>query len=59
MQTPFGLRKLIDGANAFTSSAVRDLVRSVTAQTRVLRVLTNTTPASLPTDIMRASGTTA
>ncbi len=47
------------GAKRFTSSALRFLVRSVTAHRSVLRVPTKTTPLDGPTAMCRASGTTA
>ena len=55
--TPFGTLNLSEGANGFTSSACPELVRSVTAQTVVLRVPTNIMFVEGATAIMRASGT--
>jgi len=54
-----GWVKEIAGAKRFTSSAVRFLVRSVTAHRSVLRVPTKTTPLDGPTAMWRASGTMA
>ena len=57
--TPLGTLKLSDGANDFTSSATPSLLRSVTAQTVVLRVPTNSMLVDGATAMCRASGTTA
>jgi hypothetical protein len=56
---PLGTLNDSDGANAFTSSATRSLLRSVIAHTLVLRVPANTMPVLGPTAMWRASGTTA
>src|SRR5258706_579098 len=57
--TPLGTLNVTELANATTSSATRRFVRSVTCQTRALRVPTNTTPVDGSIAIWRASGTTA
>ena len=57
--TPLGLLNFKLGAKVFTSSATPSLLRSVTAQTVVLRVPTNSILVLGATAIMRASGTMA
>src|SRR3546814_9623045 len=46
---------IFEGAKRFTSSATRSLLRSVTAQTSVLRVPTKVTMPCGPTAMWRAS----
>src|SRR5687768_7147608 len=57
--TPLGCLKLSDGAKGFTSSATPSLLRSVTAQSVVLRVPTNSMLVEGATAMWRASGTMA